>query len=50
MEELTKCRDHVNQLLGQENDQLEEIHKWVDQCKQLLAENSLLKEEQSNSN
>jgi hypothetical protein len=49
MEELTKCRDRINQLLWQENDQLKEIHKWTSQCKQLLAENTLLKEEQSNS-
>ena len=37
MEELTKERGHVNQLLRQENDQLKENQ-------QLLAENALLKE------
>jgi hypothetical protein len=37
VEELTKCKDHVYQLLRHENDQLKEIH-------QLLAENALLKE------
>jgi hypothetical protein len=37
MEELTKQRAHVNQLLRQQNDQLKENQ-------QLLAENALLKE------
>jgi hypothetical protein len=48
MEELSKCKDEVNQLLRQENDQLKEIHKWTNQCKKLL-ENTILKEEESDS-
>jgi regulator of replication initiation timing len=41
IEELTKCRDHVYQLLREENDQQKEIQE-------LLEENALLKEEQLN--
>jgi hypothetical protein len=37
MEELTKCKGHVYQLLRQKNDHMKEIH-------QLLAEKALLKE------